>query len=108
MIGTERTTARNRLRSYSPEPDADSLDESSNPHTGRSKFGNSIPLFENFKIKALIAITFFFITLFLFRHFFNSVAEPRVVTPFPAPKIMDLPQVNFNFNYIIFITLYLT
>ncbi|CAI8616993.1 unnamed protein product [Vicia faba] len=48
MIGTERTTARNRLRSRSPEPDADS--RGTEPHL------------------------------------------PRVVTPFPAPKIMDLPQ----------------
>ncbi|CAK8578389.1 unnamed protein product [Lathyrus sativus] len=94
MIGTERTTARNRLRSSSPEPDADSLHESSNRGTGRSH-GNSIPLFKNVKIKLLIAVTFFFITLFLIRHFVDSVAEPhlpRVVTPFPAPKIMDLPQ----------------
>ncbi|CAL5214028.1 unnamed protein product [Lathyrus oleraceus] len=54
MIGTERTTARSRLRSSSPEPDADSLHESSDRGT--------------------------------------EPRLPRVVTPFPAPKIMDLPQ----------------
>ena len=38
-----------------------------------------------------------FVIFFLIRRFVNPAEEarrPRVVTPFPAPKIMDLPQVK--------------
>lgn len=42
------------------------------------------------------------IILFLISHLVNSTAEPRlprVITPFPAPKLTDLSQVNFNFQF---------
>ncbi|CAL5214030.1 unnamed protein product [Lathyrus oleraceus] len=99
MSGSGRTTARSRVRSSS-EPDANSFREGRpkfNRHRGRSKYGSSIPLFNNVSIKLVLAIGFFafFIILFFIRHLVNSVAEPRLpraITPFPAPKIMDLPQ----------------
>nr|XP_004504457.1 mannosyl-oligosaccharide glucosidase GCS1-like isoform X2 [Cicer arietinum] len=92
MSGSGRTTARSRVRSSSSEPDADSLQESINRNRSRTKYGSSFPLFS---IKVLLAFFAFFIILFLIRHLVNSVSEPhipRVITPFPAPKIMDLPQ----------------
>ncbi|KAL5055445.1 hypothetical protein RYX36_036127 [Vicia faba] len=99
MSGSGRTTARSRVRSSS-EPDVNSLREGRpkfSRHRGRSKYGSSIPLFNNVSIKLVLAISFFafFIILFFIRHLVNYVAEPRLpraITPFPGPKIMDLPQ----------------
>lgn len=96
MTGSGRTAARSRVRSSS-EPDAGEGRPKFNRRRGRSKYGSSIPLFDNVSIKIVLAISFvaFFIILFLIRHLVNSVAEPRLpraVTPLPAPKIMDLNQ----------------
>ncbi|CAJ2677586.1 mannosyl-oligosaccharide glucosidase GCS1-like protein [Trifolium pratense] len=100
MTGSGRTTARSRVIRSSSEPDADALRERRpkfNRQRGRSKYGSTIPLFNNVNIKFVLAISFFafFIILFLIRHLVNSVVEPRLprsITPLPAPKIMDLPQ----------------
>ncbi|KAJ1407359.1 Six-hairpin glycosidase superfamily [Sesbania bispinosa] len=99
MNGSGRRTARSRVRSSS-EADADFLRErrpTLNRHRDRSKYGSSIPLFNNANLKVVLGISFFafFLILFLIHHLVNSVAEPhlpRAVTPFPAPKLMDLPQ----------------
>ncbi|KAK2438021.1 mannosyl-oligosaccharide glucosidase [Trifolium repens] len=92
MIGNGRTTARSRVRSPS-QPDADSLHQTSHRHRATTKYGTSIPLFNKLTlIKLFLAITLFIIFFLILLH---SVAEsrlPRVITPFPAPKIMDLPQ----------------
>ena len=103
MSGNVRTTARSRVRSSSAEPKTDPLRQETTSNRHRTKYETNST--SNFKL--FLAITFFLITIFfLIHHFVTSAAQPhlpRVVTPFPAPKIMDLPQVNFK----IFITLLL-
>ncbi|RDX71339.1 Mannosyl-oligosaccharide glucosidase GCS1 [Mucuna pruriens] len=97
MTGSGRSTVRSRVRSHS---DDDSLRETRprlNRHRQRSKYGSSIPIFNNANFKVVLGICFlaFFIILFMIHHLLNSVTEPkrpRAVMPFPAPKIMDLPQ----------------
>ncbi|CAJ2677592.1 unnamed protein product [Trifolium pratense] len=92
MIGSGTTTARNRLRSPS-QPDADSLHQTSNRHRATTKYGTSIPLFNKLTlIKLFLAITFFIIFFLILRRSVAVPRLPRVITPFPAPKIMDLPQ----------------
>ncbi|KAK7368446.1 hypothetical protein VNO80_10472 [Phaseolus coccineus] len=97
MTGSGRTTVRNRANSLS---DADSRRERRpllNRHRERSKYGSTIPIFNTANLKLVLGICFvgFFTIFFMIRHLMNSVTEPklpRAVTPFPAPKIMDLPQ----------------
>ncbi|XP_061360752.1 mannosyl-oligosaccharide glucosidase GCS1 isoform X2 [Gastrolobium bilobum] len=99
MTGSGRRTVRNRVRSSS-DADDDSLRERRDRlkrHRVRSKYGSSIPIFNNANLKVVLGVSFlaFFIIVFLIRHVVNSAVEsqlPRAVTPFPAPKIMDLPQ----------------
>ncbi|XP_027344066.1 mannosyl-oligosaccharide glucosidase GCS1 isoform X2 [Abrus precatorius] len=99
MTGSGRRTARSRIRSSS-DADDDSLREKKprlNRHRERSKYGSSIPIFNNANLKMVLVICFFAFVVILFtvHHLLNSTKEsqlPRVVTPFPAPKIMDLPQ----------------
>ncbi|TKY59878.1 Mannosyl-oligosaccharide glucosidase GCS1 [Spatholobus suberectus] len=99
MTGSGRRTVRSRVRSLS-DADDDSLREIGprlNRHRERSKYGSSIPIFSNANLKVLLGICFlaFFIILFMIHRLLNSTMEPklpRAVTPFPAPKIMDLPQ----------------
>ena len=100
MTGSGRTTVRNRANSLS---DADSRRERRpllNRHRERSKYGSTIPIFNTANLKLVLGICFvgFFTIFFMIRHLMNSATEPklpRAVTPFPAPKIMDLPQVNY-------------
>ncbi|KAL9328875.1 hypothetical protein ACSQ67_003878 [Phaseolus vulgaris] len=97
MTGSGRTTVRNRANSLS---DADSRRERRpllNRHRERSKYGSTIPIFNTANLKLVLGICFvgFFTIFFMIRHLMNSATEPklpRAVTPFPAPKIMDLPQ----------------
>ncbi|QCD83380.1 mannosyl-oligosaccharide glucosidase [Vigna unguiculata] len=97
MTGSGRTAVRSRAKSLS---DADSRRERRpllNRHRERSKYGSSIPIFNTANLKVVLGICFvaFFTIFFMIRHLTNSATEPklpRAVTPFPAPKIMDLPQ----------------
>ncbi|KEH20572.1 mannosyl-oligosaccharide glucosidase [Medicago truncatula] len=93
MSGNVRTTARSRVRSSSAEPETDPLRQETSSNYHRTKYESNST--SNFKL--FLTITFFFIIIifFLVHHFVTSAAQPhlpRVVTPFPAPKIMDLPQ----------------
>ncbi|KAH1236675.1 Mannosyl-oligosaccharide glucosidase GCS1 [Glycine max] len=101
MTGSGRSSVRSRARSLSDsDADADSLRQKRPPlnrHRERSKYGSYIPIYSNANLKVLLGICFvaFFIIWFMIHHLSNSVTEPklpRAVTPFPAPKIMDLPQ----------------
>ncbi|XP_057751038.1 mannosyl-oligosaccharide glucosidase GCS1 [Arachis stenosperma] len=103
MTGSGRRTTRSRARS-SADPDGGDDDASLREaklklkrRRERSKYGSTIPLFNNpnLKVVLLITVVAFFVILFLIFHLVNSTAEPelpRAVTPLPAPKIMDLPQ----------------
>ncbi|KAK7359394.1 hypothetical protein VNO77_01352 [Canavalia gladiata] len=99
MTGSGRRTTRSRVKPSS-DVDDDSLRDRRprlNRHRERSKYGSTIPIFNNANLKVLLGICFFafFIILFMIHHLLNSTTEPqlpRAVTPFPAPKIMDLPQ----------------
>ncbi|KAK7359395.1 hypothetical protein VNO77_01353 [Canavalia gladiata] len=73
MIASGGRTVRSRVRS-----------------TNRYRDKSSIPIFNDANLKLLLLTIFF-----LIHHLANSAAEhqlPPVVTPFPAPKIMDLHQ----------------
>ncbi|KAG5058005.1 hypothetical protein GLYMA_05G146400v4 [Glycine max] len=82
MTGNGRRTTRSGERLSS---------ERLNRHRERSKYGSFIPMFNNGNFKVGFGIVLFLSHYYLA----NSAAEdriPRVVTPFPAPKITDLPQ----------------
>lgn len=99
MAGTRRNPARPRnLTSAAAVDDQSAGDIRSKPksrrHGGRDQ--SLIRIF-NVNIKALLGfgILAFLISLFLIFRFVSNVEEtklPRVVTPFPAPKLMDLPM----------------
>ncbi|KAF7813611.1 mannosyl-oligosaccharide glucosidase GCS1-like [Senna tora] len=99
MTGSGRRSARSRIRSSNDPNDDDSLRPTkSNPklRKDRTKDRSPIPLFNTF-FKVMLGICFvaFFVILFMIYHILNHTSGaqlPRVVTPFPAPKIMDLPQ----------------
>ena len=110
MTGSGRRSARSRVRSSADAGDGGDDDVSLRETKARlkrrrerSKYGSTIPIFDNANLKVVLCISLvaFFVVLFLIHHLVNSAAEPQVpraVTPFPAPKIMDLPQVNAIFE----------
>ncbi|CAL0329724.1 unnamed protein product [Lupinus luteus] len=97
MAGSGRTTVRSRVRS-SADADGGETKPNLKRRRERSKYGSTIPIFNsNVNLKVLLGISFvaFFIIFFLIRNLVNYSEQPqlpREVTPFPAPKIMDLPQ----------------
>ena len=101
MRGNGRRSARSRIKSST---DVDELDRRRHLKPDRKFRKNGIGdqsfiRILNFNTKALIGLVVFsfFIILFLILRLMKPVEDaqrPRVVTPFPAPKIMDLPQVN--------------
>ena len=65
----------------------------------RSKNDQSLIRIFNVDLKIMLGIGVFsfLIVLLLIHNLVNHVEEaemPRVITPFPAPKLMDLPQVT--------------
>ena len=73
----------------------------------RPRNDSSIRIFTlDLKIALGLSVVAFFFVLFLIYNLINHVPQaqiPRVVTPFPAPKLMDLPQVsNFDSQWFCF------
>lgn len=103
MTGSGRRRARSRIKSSTDGGDDRSLRiEKPKPHPqyqrDRSR-DHSLIRIPSVNLKALLGfgIVLFLLVLFLIHHLINPVERPqtpRVVTPFPAPKIMDLPQVK--------------
>ncbi|XP_058192852.1 mannosyl-oligosaccharide glucosidase GCS1-like [Rhododendron vialii] len=101
MTGSGRRSARSRIKSSTDSGDDRSLRiEKPIPHPqyrrDRSR-DHSLIRIPSVNLKALLGfgIVLFLLVLFLIHHLINPVEgpqTPRVVTPFPAPKIMDLPQ----------------
>lgn len=102
MAGSGRTSARSRIK---PTADASDGDDSLRnakrnlkARKGRSRDHSYIRIFDvNLKVVLGMSAFAFLVILFLIRHLVNPAGDarrPRVVTPFPAPKVMDLPQVE--------------
>ncbi|XP_024027588.1 mannosyl-oligosaccharide glucosidase GCS1 [Morus notabilis] len=102
MTGGGRASARSRIKSSSDAygrnepPSSPKPKPHSKPLSRGGRTHDSIRIF-NVDLKLMLGISvisFFFI--FLLIHKLVKPAEqsrrPRVVTPFPAPKVMDLPQ----------------
>lgn len=117
MRGNGRRSARSRIKS-SIDVDEFGGRRNSKPDRKFRKDGtgdHSYIKILNINAKALLAfvVLAFFTILFLILHLMKPVEDaqrPRVVTPFPAPKIMDLPQVKkpmifhlFEFCFYLFI-----
>ncbi|KAI9080854.1 hypothetical protein K1719_037163 [Acacia pycnantha] len=99
MAGGGRTSARSRIRS-STDPNNDESVRPVNPsfklRNRRTKDRSYLPEFNaSFKVMLGVCLLAFFTILFMIHHILNHPVEAkitRVVTPFPAPKMMDLPQ----------------
>lgn len=100
MTGNSRKNARNRPK---PSIDVDedhhhsiNTDKKSNLKLRRDKKINRT----SSKLKLFLGIfaifAFAYSTYLIYSNFMNSIdygsRKPRVITPFPAPKLMDLPQ----------------
>nr|POE51408.1 isoform 2 of mannosyl-oligosaccharide glucosidase gcs1 [Quercus suber] len=99
MSGNGRRTTRSRTKSATDADGDDPLRNTKpNPklRKDRNRAHNSIRIFDvNLKVMLGVSVFAFFVIFFLIRRLVNPAEEvrrPRVVTPFPAPKIMDLPQ----------------
>lgn len=108
MAGGGRRRASSRIIS-STDPNDDESVHPANPsfklRNRRTKDRSSLPVFNaSFKVMLGVCSLAFFTILFMIHHILNHPAEAkiiRVVTPFPAPKMMDLPQVKDGFLYLI-------
>ncbi|KAK4764390.1 hypothetical protein SAY87_013828 [Trapa incisa] len=99
MAGSGRRSARSRVR-YSADGSQDDSISGGRPHMKqhrdiRKGYG-TISLI-GVDVKVVLAICFFavFGILFLIRYLVRTPEEasrPRVITPFPAPKLTELPQ----------------
>ncbi|XVE85298.1 hypothetical protein DITRI_Ditri17bG0080500 [Diplodiscus trichospermus] len=100
MTGGGRRAARSRTRSSTDVNEEDDALHRTKPNSKlrRAKtkdHGNALRILNaNLKIMLGFSIVAAIIIFFLVNHLINPAEEagrPRVVTPFPAPKIMDLP-----------------
>lgn len=98
MTGSGRRSARSRIKSsIDATEDGSTLTRPIHKlRKDRSKDLNSIRIF-NVNLKILLGFGVFALSIifFLIPHLIKPVEEAhthRVVTPFPAPKVMDLPQ----------------
>uniref|UniRef100_A0A6N2N7T6 Mannosyl-oligosaccharide glucosidase n=1 Tax=Salix viminalis TaxID=40686 RepID=A0A6N2N7T6_SALVM len=97
--GSSRRNARSRTSSATEANDGgdNSLGNAKPRRRDRSKDQNSIRIL-NVDIKILLGISVlaFFVILLLIRNLIirpaGKAQRPRVITPFPSPKLMDLPQ----------------
>lgn len=105
MTGSGRKNARARIKSTADantdEDDDLSLRQpkpSFRPRRDRGRNQSSLRIFNvDPKVMLGLSVFAFFVILFVIYNLINPVEEvqrPRVITPFPAPKIMDLPQVK--------------
>ncbi|XP_021276362.1 mannosyl-oligosaccharide glucosidase GCS1-like isoform X1 [Herrania umbratica] len=98
MTGGGRRSARSRTKSFTDVNEDDDHRTKPNSKRRRDKTrdrGNALRILNvNLKIVLGFGIMASLIIFFLVSHLINpaEVARPRAVTPFPAPKIMDLPQ----------------
>lgn len=101
--GSSRRNARSRTSSSTEANNGgdDSIGNAKPRRRDRNKDQNSIRIL-NFDIKILLGISVlaFFVILLLIRNLIirpaGKAQRPRVITPFPSPKLMDLPQVSSN------------
>ncbi|XP_059624181.1 mannosyl-oligosaccharide glucosidase GCS1-like [Cornus florida] len=97
MAGSGRTSARSRIKSTSGV-DEDRTLRQPNPKLRRNRSrDDSFINILNVNLKALLGfgVIAFLIAVFLIYHLIQPAEEaqkPRVITPFPGPKLMDLPQ----------------
>ena len=104
MTGSGRRSARSRIKSHSDADDDDRSLRSAklNPKLRMDRRRDqSLIRIPNVDLKALLGfgIVAFLVVLFLIYHLIQPIEQaqrPRVVTPFPAPKIMELPQVKLS------------
>ena len=105
--GGARTSARTRIRSSN---DLKNNDESLPPpnfnlRNRKTKHRTNLHIVNtSFKLMIGVCLLAFVVILFMINHILNHnhTTEnniPRVITPFPAPKMMDLPQVINSFHY---------
>ncbi|KAK8485543.1 hypothetical protein V6N13_090462 [Hibiscus sabdariffa] len=101
MTGGGRRSARSRTKSSTDDNEDDDAfiktKPSSKPRRVKTRdHGNALRILNaDLKIMLGIGVVSALIVFFLVNHLINSAEEaqrPRVVTPFPAPKIMDLAQ----------------
>lgn len=100
MSGNGRRSARSRIKSSTDGDEGEPLrPRRTNLKNRRDQ--NSLRLFR-VDVRIMLGLSIFsLLTIsFLIYRLVNSIHEadtPRVVTPFPAPKLMDLPVVKLNF-----------
>ncbi|CAL5418758.1 unnamed protein product [Camellia sinensis] len=96
MAGSGRRSARSRIKLHTDADEDRTTLRNPKLRKRRSRDHSLIRLL-NVDLKVLLgfAIIAFLIVLFMIHRLIIAVEypqKPRVVTPFPAPKIMDLPQ----------------
>ncbi|KAL7171743.1 hypothetical protein ACSBR2_036415 [Camellia fascicularis] len=96
MAGSGRRSARSRIKLHTDADEGRTTLRNPKLRKHRSRDHSLIRLL-NVDLKVLLgfAIIAFLIVLFMIHRLIIAVEhpqKPRVVTPFPAPKIMDLPQ----------------
>ncbi|GMP82395.1 hypothetical protein CsSME_00036720 [Camellia sinensis var. sinensis] len=96
MAGSGRRSARSRIKLHTDADEDRTTLRNPKLRKHRSRDHSLIRLL-NVDLKVLLgfAIIAFLIVLFMIHRLIIAVEypqKPRVVTPFPAPKIMDLPQ----------------
>ncbi len=113
MSGNGRRSARSRIKSATDADEDDPLRKTKpnlkvrkdHRSTSTSRAYSPIRIFEvNLKVMLGLSVFAFFVIFFLIHRLVNQAEEaprPRVVTPFPAPKVMDLPQVKFDSFFLI-------
>ena len=111
MSGNGRRSARSRIKSATDADEDDPLRKTKpnlkvrkdHKSTSTSRAYSPIRIFDvNLKVMLGLSVFAFFVIFFLIHRLVNQAEEaprPRVVTPFPAPKVMDLPQVKFDFFF---------
>lgn len=111
MTGSgRRSSARSRIKSKTDANEDGPLRNAGDHRRNTTRDHTSLRLL-NVNIKMLLGFTVFtfFIIWFLINRLVNPDQEPetpRVITPFPAPKLMDLPMVIFIFVLICICTFF--
>ncbi|KAL5550400.1 hypothetical protein UlMin_000576 [Ulmus minor] len=93
MSGSGRRSARTRIKSSSDAVHEDGQTSRPQPKLKPRRHDTSIRMFDmDLKFILGLCLLTFFIIFLLVHNLVKPAQRPRVVTPFPAPKIMDLPQ----------------